>query len=255
MRNDVEPAVRSAASPIRITPQPVRRQVEDELRRAITDGVYAPGAHLSDRALCERLGVSRSIVREAVRLLEAEGLVTVFPHRGPFVALMSVAEAEQVYEVRAALEGLAGAGFALRAADTERAALRHVYEALAASDPAHGRGALLDLKRRFYDVLLRGCGNAHAARMLEQLLNRNTQLRATSLSAPDRLPATVREIGRIVAAVERRDAEGTRQACLDHVRAAAKVALAILRGRGTAPVEAAGAPEMEAAARTHAQPR
>jgi DNA-binding GntR family transcriptional regulator len=215
--------------PIRITPLPVRRQVEEHLRRAIMEGVYAPGEHLPDRVLCEQLGVSRSIVREAVRLLEAEGLVTVVPYRGPFVALLSATEAAQVYEVRAALEALAGAGFAERASEEERTELRRVYEALAGSDPTHGRHALLELKRRFYDVLLRGCRNTYAARMLEQLLNRNTQLRATSLSAPDRLPATIREIGRIVEAIERRDAEAARQACLDHVRAAATVALRILR--------------------------
>ncbi len=217
----------------RIQPLPVRRQVEERLRKSIMDGVYAPGEHLSDRALCEQLGVSRSIVREAVRLLEAEGLVTVVPHRGPFVAFLSAAEAAQVYEVRAALEGLAGAGFAERATEQERADLWAIYEEIRASNPSHGRQLLLDLKRRFYDVLLRGCRNAYVARMLEQLLNRNTQLRATSLSAPDRLPNTVREIGRLMQAIDRRDAEAARAACIDHVRAAAAVALAILRQKET----------------------
>ncbi len=210
-------------------PRSVRSQVEDRLRRAIMDGVYAPGEHLSDRVLCEQFGVSRSIVREAVRLLEAEGFVTVKPHRGPFVAFVSAAEAAQIYELRAVLEGLAGAGFARRADERERDELRAVHAALAASRPGDGRRALLEVKRRFYAVLLRGCGNSYAARMLEQILDRNTQLRATSLSAPDRLPDTIREIGRIVAAIDRRDAEGARRACVDHVEAAARVALGVLR--------------------------
>ena len=236
--------------PARIVPRSVRRQVEDRLRRAIMDGVYAPGEHLSDRVLCEHLGVSRSIVREAVRLLEAEGFVTVKPHRGPFVALVSASEAAQVYELRAVLEGLAGAGFARRASERERADLRHVYQSLAASDRGVGRRALLDVKRRFYDVLLRGCGNPYAARMLEQILDRSTQLRATSLSAPDRLPDTIREIGRIVEAIDRRDAEGARRACSDHVEAAARVALRVLRdieGRDCAAPETAQEAIQEAA--------
>jgi DNA-binding GntR family transcriptional regulator len=220
-----------ATRPVRITPQPVRRQVEDYLRKAIIDGRFASGDHLSDRVLCEELGVSRSIVREAMRLLEAEGLITVVPYRGPFVALLSAEEAAQIYEVRAALEALAGAGFAERASDEERAELRAIYEMLADSTPATGRHALLEIKRRFYEVLLRGCRNPYAARMLEQLLNRNSQLRATSLSAPDRLPHTIHEIGRIVDAIERRDAEAARLACLDHVRAAAAAALTVLRER------------------------
>jgi DNA-binding GntR family transcriptional regulator len=224
-------APEKSAHPVRITPQPVRRQVEDYLRKAIMDGVYVAGEHLSDRVLCEQLGVSRSVVREAVRLLEAEGLVNVVPYRGPFVAFLSSAEATQIYELRGALEALAGAGFAERASNKDRSELRKIYEALAASDPASGKHALLEIKRRFYEVLLRGCVNLYAARMLEQMLNRNTQLRATSLSKPDRLPHTIREIARIVEAIERRDAEGARQACLDHVRAAALAALDVLRER------------------------
>ncbi len=227
---------------IRITPQPVRVLAEDQLRRAITDGTFAAGTHLSDRVLCDMLGVSRSIVREAVRLLEAEGLVTVVPYRGPFVAHLSVAEAAQVYEVRAALEGLAGAGFAERATAEEHAALRHAYEVLAQLDPARDRHALLDAKRRFYDVLLGGSRNGHAARMLELLMNRITRLRATSLSAPGRLAQTVAEIGRIVEAAGRRDAAATRAACESHVRAAEAVALRIMRAQA-----AAQSPPQEAA--------
>ncbi len=213
---------------LRLVSQPVRRQLEEHLRRAIIDGLYPPGSHLSDRALCEQFGVSRSVVREAVRLLEAEGLVTLIPHRGPFVAFLSAEEAAQIYEVRAALEGLAGAGFAQRASEPQRDALRDVYAALATAEGGADKRELLDLKRRFYDVLLAGCGNAYVARMLAQVLNRNTQLRATSLSAPNRLPHTIREIGEIVEAVLRRDPHAARRACIAHVEAAATIALAIL---------------------------
>lgn len=216
---------------LRVQPQPVRQQVEDQLRGAIISGAFAPGSHLSDRSLCEQFGVSRSIIREAVRLMEAEGLVTVVPYRGPFVAFLSAAEAAQVYEVRGALEALAGEGFAQRASDEERTELRRVYEELAVAGPTAGREALLDIKRRFYDVLLRGSRNAYVGRMLGQLLNRNAQLRATSLSDPGRLPQTVRELRRIVEAVERRDPEGAWQACREHVAAAAAIALRILRQR------------------------
>ncbi|HVJ52320.1 MAG TPA: GntR family transcriptional regulator [Aliidongia sp.] len=219
------------ADTFKVVPMPVRRQVENRLREAIVSGRFLPGEHLSDRVLCETFGTSRSVVREAVRLLEAEGLVVQLPHRGPFVAELSPSEATEIYEVRAALEALAGEGFAVRASDEERAALRAVYEELARATPEAARGGLLDIKRRFYEILTRGSRNAYAARMLDQLLNRNSQLRATSLSSPTRLPQTIAEIGRIVEAVERRDAEGAAQACRDHVRQAASVALRIIRER------------------------
>ncbi|SHJ20903.1 transcriptional regulator, GntR family [Roseomonas rosea] len=224
---------------LRITPQPVRRQVEERLREAIISGRFMPGDHLSDRLLCDLFGVSRGVIREAVRLLEAEGLIDVVPNRGPFVAYLSPAEASQVYEVRAVLEALAGQGFAERASEDEIAELRAVFEEIAAARPGLDRVALLGLKRRFYDVLLRGCRNAYVARMLDQVLNRNTQLRATTLSDPERLPRTVTEIRRIVEAIERRDAEGTWQACRDHVAQAARVALRILNQQASEKAEAA----------------
>ncbi len=222
---------RGGAAALRLVPPSLRSAVEDQIRQAILSGALPPGTHLSDRMMCERFGVSRTIVREAVRLLEAEGLVSVLPRRGPFVAFLSAAEAVQIYEVRGALEALAGQGFAERASDEERAALRAVVAELEAAGPHAPRERLLDHKRRFYDILLRGCRNAHAARMLELLLNRNMQLRATSLSAPDRLPGTIRELRRVLEAIEQRDGEGAALACRDHVRAAAAVALRVLRER------------------------
>jgi DNA-binding GntR family transcriptional regulator len=233
---------------LRVTPQPVRRQVEDRLRDAIASGRFAPGEHLSDRKLCDLFGVSRSVIREAVRLMEAEGLVEVVPNRGPFVSYLSPADAMQVYEVRGVLEALAGQGFAERASEAETAELRAVFEEIAASHSSTDRVALLALKRRFYDVLLRGCRNAYVARMLDQLLNRNTQLRATTLADPDRLPRTIEEIRRIVEAIERRDGEGTWEACREHVRQAARVALRILNHQAREKAEAGRARAVEAGA-------
>jgi GntR family transcriptional regulator, trigonelline degradation regulator len=219
---------------LKVVPQPVRRQVEDALRAAIVSGRFLPGEHLPDRLLCETFGTSRSVVREAVRLLEAEGLVIVHPNRGPFVAQLSVEEARDVYEVRAALEALAGEGFALRASDSERAALRAVYEELRGAQKEVSRDALLDIKRRFYEILTAGSRNVLATRMLERLLVRNSQLRATSLSSPNRLKKTVKELGTILAAIDRRDATATAAACRAHVQAAAEVAIGILKERDAA---------------------
>lgn len=220
---------------LRIVPQPMRRQVEEGLRAAIVNGRFAPGEHLPDRVLCDLFGASRSVVREAVRLLEAEGLVTVQPNRGPFVAHLSRQEAAQIYDVRGVLEALAGESFARHATDEERAELRSVWEDLARRGPGATREELLAIKRRFYDVLLSGARNAYVARMLDQLLNRNMQLRATSLSDPGRLSWTVKELKRVVDAIDRRDPDETFAACREHVQRAADVALRLLATPSTAP--------------------
>ncbi|WP_414444747.1 GntR family transcriptional regulator [Burkholderia sp. 22PA0099] len=214
---------------LKITPVSVRKQVEDGLRAAIAAGKFLPGDHLPDRLLCETFGTSRSVVREAIRLLEAEGLVQVHPNRGPFVASLTVEEAADIYEIRAALEAVAGEGFAMRAGSEDRAELKGIFEELRASDV--DRHKLLELKRRFYDVLTRGSGNQLIKGMLDRLLTRNSQLRALSLSSDGRLAQTVEEIGRVMEAIDRHDGPAAAAACRAHIRAAAEVALRILRER------------------------
>ena len=102
----------------------LRQRATQSLRTAIVDGVLAPGQKLSERELCESLDVSRSCVREALQHLQAEGLITLIPHRGPAVSTISRVEVRDIYEVRASLESMAGRGFALNASDAQRQALR-----------------------------------------------------------------------------------------------------------------------------------
>src|SRR5690606_21170839 len=111
---------------------PVRKVVEKGLREAIIRGDLAPGAHLVDRELCDMFDVSRTVVREAQRSLEAEGLVEIIPHRGVFVRRISYDEAQQIYDVRKVLEALAGQKCAMNATETDIAELEAVCEQLKA---------------------------------------------------------------------------------------------------------------------------
>src|ERR1700719_4244153 len=96
-------------STLRIDDVPtVRAMVAQKLREAIMSGTLKPGQRLVERELCEMTGVSRPSIREALRLLEADGLVSTVPHRGPVVSTISLEEARQLYAARAVLEGFAG---------------------------------------------------------------------------------------------------------------------------------------------------
>ena len=86
----------------------LRCLVENRLRAAIGNGTFKPGQRLIERELCEQTGVGRTSIREALRQLEAEGLVTTIPHRGPVVSTITVEEARQLYELRALLERFDG---------------------------------------------------------------------------------------------------------------------------------------------------
>lgn len=210
------------------TPATLRKQVEDRLRQAIVTGYFKPGAHLSDRALCEMFQVSRALVREAIRQLEAEGLTETILHRGSFVRMMSASEAEQIYDVRGVLEALAAKDFARKASVARIAELKAVFRELQDAASSKTTVNVLNIKQRFYHVLLEGANNAYVSRMLNQILNSNALLRATSLSDPQRLPNTIREIGKLIVAIEKRDEQAAWDASLEHVRSAAKVATDIL---------------------------
>lgn len=209
----------------------VRRQVENELRKAIVQGRFPPGTHLSDRMLQDTFQVSRTVIREAVRQVEAEGLIETFPHRGSFVKQLTVREAEQVYAVRGVLEGLAAREFARNATDLEIEELERVVVRIRKHLTRRQVHEIIALKHEFYDLLLAGSRNTHVKSMLSPLLNINAQLRATSLSDPTRLPHTVAELERLVAAVKARDEDAAWAASLQHVQNAAAVALRLLRQR------------------------
>ena len=101
----------------------LRERTTEVLRHAIIDHRLPPGTHLKERELCDMLGVSRTSVREALRHLESEHLITTVPHRGPIVVTLTVDDARDLYKVRSALEGLVGELFATHASDDEIAEL------------------------------------------------------------------------------------------------------------------------------------
>ena len=98
-----------AIAPIERTSMTLRERAADVIRQAIIDHRLPPGTHLKERELCEMLGVSRTSVREALRHLETEQLISTVPHRGPVVVSLTADDARQLYQVRAVLEGRPGA--------------------------------------------------------------------------------------------------------------------------------------------------
>jgi DNA-binding GntR family transcriptional regulator len=219
-------------------PATLRERVEDYLRDAIMQGHVAGGDRLREAELCLKLAVSRSTLREALRTLEAERLVTIEPHRGPSVARMTEKDAREIYAVRALLEGLAAHEFARLASPAQVAALREQVRALQALRASDDRAQLLRAKRRFYDVLLTGSGNDLVREMLLGMLSRINLLRATSFARSERLAESLQEIDAMCCAIESRDAAGAQRAAEQHVRCAERAAMVVLQS-----VEARATPQ------------
>jgi DNA-binding GntR family transcriptional regulator len=206
----------------------LRAQVVDTLRAAIIKGRFQSGERLVERRVCELLGVSRTLVREALRQLEAEGLVENAPYRGPSVATVTAEQVQQIYEMRGALEGLAARLFVQRASDQEVSALETSVEAIAEcyrqDDDAGQRAAV----EHFYDLLLRGARNDMLTSAVALHRARLTWLRAISLSQRERRGSSLKEKQRIVRAIAARDAQRAQALAEEHVEHALAGVLEVL---------------------------
>jgi DNA-binding GntR family transcriptional regulator len=209
---------------------PLREQVIRTLRQAIRDFELKPGQRLVERELIEQLGVSRTTIREALRELASEGLVTVVPQRGAIVSAPSLEEALDLYEVRAALESLIASRFVERATDAEVAELAETVENIAeVSRTATDIRTILAAKDEFYRVLTSGAKSVTLQQLIEGIQARVQVLRATSLSEAGRAMQVVEELRAVVLAVTERDAEKAAALTADHVRNAATTAMHSLR--------------------------
>ncbi|GAB2890324.1 hypothetical protein GCM10027093_26670 [Paraburkholderia jirisanensis] len=217
---------------IKVTPQTVLLQTTLKLREAIMQGHFAPGERLVELTLCERIGVSRTTVREALRRLESERLVTNIPNRGPSVAIISRSEADQIYHVRKLLEGEAAALFAALASAEQIAELDRALRSFEAAVKNESAVDRVRSTSEFYEVILNGCGNLVIHEVLGSLLARINVLRAKSMANPGRAKLSLAEMRRILNAVTKRDADAARIAAEAHVMAARDAAQLALGSSG-----------------------
>ncbi|TBU75324.1 GntR family transcriptional regulator [Phytopseudomonas daroniae] len=212
-------------------PVTLREIVLDKLRNAIMNFQLLPGDRLVERDLCNRLGVSRTSVREALRHLESEGLVEFADAKGPRVAIITLEDACDLYELRCVLEGMIVQLFTLRARAKDIRALERALENNRKTLEEGELPDVLESVQEFYNVLMEGSGNDIAATQLRQLQARISYLRATSVSQSNRRSTSNQEMERIVEAIKSGDPLAAHQASVDHVRTAAKVALEYLEAK------------------------
>lgn len=207
---------------------PIRTQVADILRDAIIEMRLQPGQLLIERQLCEMTSASRPSVREALRQLEAEGLVESQNGRGTVVSVLSPEVARHVYQLRAELEGLAAQLCAERADQQLRAelaaAFAEVADAAGRTDAEHTMD-MLKAKNALYEVILRGSANPVLRQVLQSLQRRVNQFRALTLAQPGRPAQSVVELRAIIEAIERRDGSAARAAATYHVYQAMRTVL------------------------------
>lgn len=212
-------------TPLQQHSAPLRNKIVAAIRGAIETGAWQPGRRLVEKDLCEQLSVSRTSLREALRELQAEGIVEYSSNRGLSVSEVSPDDARNVYRMRAVLEAMVVEQFIERASDAQVQALvqegRHLIRAYRA-------GVLPDLlqaKRAFYERICTSAGNAIALEIIERLVLRTSHLRARSLVRKERQVQSIKEIETLIDAIARRDVRAACQAAQAHVNHAAQSAL------------------------------
>jgi DNA-binding GntR family transcriptional regulator len=207
----------STTSPLGREHRTLEALVRDELRRQIVTGALAPGTRLVEGALADELGVSRGPVREAIRELDREGFVVISPRRGASVADVSVEEALECYEVRAALEGLAATLAAERRSPEDLDRLRGVLEEGQRMLDVGRWDALAHLNNEFHRALAVASGNGQLTALMAQYARRIAWM--FSHSAEQRGARAWLEHAAIVEAIAARDPAAAAECARGHIHA------------------------------------
>lgn len=200
--------------------KPLRELVFEAIREAIINGQLRPGERLMEIQLAEELGVSRTPVREAIRKLELEGFVVMIPRKGAYVADISMKDVADVFEIRAALEGLAAQLAAERITDEEIEQLERLLVEVARCVEENDVNGLVEADTRFHEVLYTASRNDRLLQILTLLREQIQTFRARTLAHPERMREALEEHRAVVEAVTQRDPELARRAAQDHIESA-----------------------------------
>ena len=177
-----------------------------ELERMILAGDLPTGSKLNEAEVAARLGISRGPIREAFRALEESGLVRVEKNRGVFVRQISMAEADEIYDVRASLDQMIGRRVAERATPEQVAQLRALIARMESAAAAKNTADYYAANIAFHDTLAQCAANVKLLDMYRRLVNELSLYRRKTIERGGAiLPISMREHRKIVEAIAARD--------------------------------------------------
>lgn len=198
--------------------RPLRDIVFDNLRLAILDGTLRPGERLMEVSLSEKLGVSRTPVREAIRKLEIEGLVEITPRRGAQVCELSVKDVEDVLEVRETLEGLAAYLAAEKMSDDELKELEKAYNGLVKAVDEQSTEKIIKWDSKFHDILLNGSRNPRLIKVNGILVEQVHRFRKSYIEDINTAKYIVQSHKKILDSLKEKNKEESKENAMEHIR-------------------------------------
>lgn len=207
---------RPSAAP-QLEKRSLSQQLADQLRTMILDGDLAPGERLQEIELSTRFGVSRTPLREAMKALASEGLVTLTPNRGASVSKLKPEEVAEIFPVMGALEALAGELACAHATDDEIATLTSLHERLMAHYAARDQAAYYDTNQQIHALILETAGNATLAEQYNQLAGRVSRARFRGTMTDAEWAKSVAEHEALMVALAHRDRSKVARILKTHV--------------------------------------
>ena len=187
-------------------------RVYNHIRDGILAGTFAKGDELKEKNIGDELGVSRTPVREALRQLELEGLVSIIPNKGAFVEGVSTDDIRDIYEIRALLEGLCARWAATRISDELMAAMEeNIY-----LTEFHEK-KLLELDNRFHELLYEAGGSKELMRVLKDYHEYVGRVRKVTLGETKRAKNSTHEHKQICEAIKNHDALLAEKCAREHI--------------------------------------
>ena len=229
------------ADPIPLRGTSLHDGVAARLRTMVFDGELAPTEFIDEKALAEAWAVSRTPLREALKVLAAEGLVDLVPHRGCRVTLLSEGDADALFPVMALLEGRCAFEAATKASDEDLHQLRRLHDELERHAAAQDIDGYYRANHSFHSFVQKLADNRWLDRVTSDLRRFMRLMRGRQLSLQGRILASINEHRVLIDAFEQRDAARAERAMHEHLMAqlAALKKLRRSRARAAAPATAA----------------
>ena len=198
--------------------KPLREIVFEHLRNAILNGDLEPGQRLMELHLAEQLGVSRTPIREAIRKLELEGLVSMIPRKGAYVGEVSIKDILDVLEVRMSLEGLAAALSAERMHKDQLEQLGEVLKEFEMHKDGSDKETMAVLDRKFHELIINGSNNNKLIQLIQGIHEQFQRFRIIYFNEYTQYEELVQHHREIYNAIADRDSKSAQIASENHIK-------------------------------------
>jgi DNA-binding GntR family transcriptional regulator len=221
-------APETEAPPAPIRRRPLHDEATERIRDMIVEGRLAAGEWINEAELCQQLQISRTPLREALKVLATEGLIELVPRRGAHVARLSAAELSDLFEALSGIEGLAAELAAVRASPADLDRLRELQALIEQRHRARERLEYFHDNHELHLAIVRFSGNSAIVDIHARLIARVRRARYQAILSDTRWSDAVEEHAQILAALERRDARRAGELMRKHAARTGDVSLAAL---------------------------